>query len=158
MRISRFVLPVCLIFVASLLAPLAHSQASQAVQQNTSPAPALRMGRYDKSAEVVTSGTIASIQTQKNTVLPRGAYLALHSGALTLNVQMGLFSPGAIPFAVGDQVQVTGSIISTTGGQILLARQVQSASQTLTVRTPNGFVMRPHPAARMQSLTQAVAQ
>jgi hypothetical protein len=155
MSIHRFALALCLIFVASLAAPAVRSQTSQAAQTL---APALRMGRYDKSTEVTSSGTIASIQTQKSTTLPRGAYLVVHSGAVTLNVQMGLFPPGAIPFAAGDQVQVTGSLISTSGGQILLARQVQSASQTITVRTPNGFVLRPHPAGHVQSFSQAVVQ
>jgi hypothetical protein len=155
MSIHRLFLAFCAVLFFNL-APPAYPQLQQAAQQQR--APALRMGRYDKSAEVVTSGTIASIQSSKSATLPRGAYIALHSGALTLNVHMGLFSPSSIPFAVGDQVQVTGSLISLNGTQILLARQVQSSSQTLTVRSSNGFVMRPHATNPTQTFTQRLPQ
>ncbi|HWF39703.1 MAG TPA: hypothetical protein VG322_14360 [Candidatus Acidoferrales bacterium] len=154
MSIHKWSLLFCAILFFSL-APSAYPQLQQAAQQH---APALRMGRYDKSAEVVASGTIASIQSSKSATLPRGAYIALRSGALTLNVHMGLFSPPSIPFPVGEQVQVTGSLISMNGTQLLLARQVQSASHTLTVRSSNGFVLRPHPAAHMQTLSQGFQQ
>jgi hypothetical protein len=150
MRFRGLISGACLIFAVGL-PPMAGAQARQSLAAT---APALRMGRYDKSAEVVTSGTILSIQTQKSGTLPRGTYIVLHSGALTLSIHMGLFSPGTIPFGSGDQVQVTGSLISLNGGKILLARQVQSASQTLTVRSTNGFVVRPHAAGRMQGLQQ----
>lgn len=155
MSIHKLFLASCIILFFNLASP-AYPQSQQAAQQQR--APALRMGRYDKSAEVVASGTIASIQTSKSASLPRGAYIALHTAALTLNVHMGLFSPSSIPFAVGDQVQVTGSLISMNGTQILLARQVQSSSQTLTVRSSNGFVLRPHPAAHIQTLSQGFQQ
>lgn len=136
----------------ALLAPAAYSQLQPGFQQST--APALRMGRYDKSSEVVNNGTVASIGVQRNGTLPRGTYLVLHSGALTLNVQMGLLSPASVPFAVGDQVQVIGSIASIRGQQVLLARQVQFSGKTLTVRSAHGFVLRPRPASQSQSLNQ----
>ena len=145
MSIRALALVIFTISVVVLAEPVAWSQI-----QTTSPA--LRMGRYDKSTEVVVSGTIASIQTQNNGMLPRGTYIALRSGALALNVHMGLFSAGSIPFAAGDLVQVTGSMISTKGGQVLLARQVQSAGKSLMVRSSNGFVVRAHPASLAQGL------
>lgn len=155
MRIPLLALLVCAISLLSLAEP-ARAQSQQSAAQK--PAPALRMGRYDKSTEVVTSGSIASIQTQKTGALPRGTYLTVHSGTLKLNVHMGLFSPSAIPFAVGDQVQITGSLISMNGNQVLLARQVQSSSQSLTVRSSNGFVMRPHAINPTQTFTQRLPQ
>ena len=147
MRVPGLAL-VCMIFVVGLAEPAARSQPQQAT------APTLRMGRYDKSTEVVVSGTVVSIQTQKNATVPRGTYIVLRSGSLTLNVHMGLFSAGAIPFGSGDQVQVTGSVISANGGQILLARRVQSASQNLMVRSSNGFVVRTRPGGQLQGLQQ----
>ncbi len=48
-----------------------------------------------------------------------------------------------MPFHVGDQVQVTGSLITVAGKQMLLARTVSSASQTITVRTTGGQALRP---------------
>ena len=154
MRFLGLSLTVCTVFVAGLASPAASTQApySQPLTPQGAAAPSLRMGRYDKSAEVVTSGTIVSIQAHRNATLPRGTYMVLRSGALTLNVHMGLFSAATIPFATGELVEVMGSLISMNGSQILLARQVQSAHQKLTVRSSNGFVVRPHPGERVQGL------
>lgn len=157
MRPSGFALSVCTILaMASLAQPAARGQAHPFQQIVPQPAasPALRMGRYNKATEAVTSGTIVSVESAKNAALPRGTYLILRSGGLTLNVHMGLFSPATIPFAAGDAVQITGSLVSVNGNQLLLARQVQSAGKTLTVRSSSGFVLRPAPAGRAQGLQQ----
>lgn len=156
-RVPGLPLAVCMILSLGWAAgpsELARAQQSQQTTARVATAPALRAGRYDKSAEVTTSGIIVSIQSQRNGPLPRGTYIVLRSGALTLNVHMGLFPPESIPFASGDQVQITGSLAYTSGGQILLARQVQSASHAVTVRSTYGFVLRPRPADRMQGLQQ----
>ena len=150
-------LAVCLILLIGWAAgpsALAQTPQSQQVTAQTAPAPALRPGQYDKSVEVTTSGIVASIQAQKNGPLPRGTYIVLRSGGLTLNVHMGLFPPESIPLASGDQVRITGSLVSINGAQILLARQVQSATQELAVRSTRGFVLRPHAAAPMQGPQQ----
>lgn len=157
MKPSVFALAVCtLLAIASVTEPAAHGQAQPFQQIAAQPAasPALRMGRYDKGTEAVTSGTIVSVESATNAALPRGTYLILRSGALTLNVHMGLFSPAAIPFAAGDAVQITGSLVSINGHQLLLARQVQSAGKTVTVRSSNGFVLRPAPGGNAQGSQQ----
>ena len=134
------------VVLLGVIEPPLHAQE----QQSRATAPVLRMGRYDKSTEAVVSGTILSIQAQTNAAIPRGTYILLRSGALILNVHMGLFSSSTIPFKTGDQVQVRGSLIATSGGQILLARQVQSGNGSLTVRSSKGFVVRAHPLAQTQ--------
>ena len=151
MRMSYFVFAIAgLGFFWGIAGP-----ATQAQQIQTAAPVSSRMGRYDKAAEVVTSGTIVSISAQDNsTSMLHGTYLGLQSGPLTLNVHMGLFSANSIPFKAGDQVQVTGSLATVNGKKILLARRVQSANQVLTVRGPNGFVLRAHPATQAQGEQQ----
>ena len=151
MKISNFVLAIaCLGFFSGIAGPATPAQQTQAPAQA-----GMRTGRYEKAAEASTTGTILSIQAQNDaTATPRGTYLSLQAGPLTLNVHMGLFSASSIPFKVGDQVQVTGSLVTVNGKQILLARQVQSASQVLTVRSPNGIVLRVHPAIHTQGEQQ----
>jgi hypothetical protein len=151
MKMFNFVFAIaCLGFFSGMAGPATSAQQTQAA------APAGgRTSRYEKAAEASTTGTILSIQAQNDsTVTPRGTYLSLQAGPLTLNVHMGLFSANSIPFKVGDQVQVTGSLVTANGRQILLARQVQSASKVLTVRSPNGIVLRVHPATHTQGEQQ----
>jgi hypothetical protein len=150
MIIHKVVSSLSGILLLAVLASSARAQLQPNAQQAglQSGGSALRMGRYDKAAEVVDSGTITSIGAQKTGSLPRGTYVSLRAGAVTLNVQMGLYAPANIPFAVGDQVQVTGSLMSVNGQQIVLARQVQSSSKTLTVRSAHGFVLRPRPVSQ----------
>jgi hypothetical protein len=148
---SNFVFAMaCLGFFSGMDGP-----AIQAQQLQSSAPAGMRTGRYDKAAEVSTTGTILSIQAQNDsTATPRGTYLGLQAGPLTLNVHMGLFSANSIPFKAGDQVWVTGSLVTVNGKQILLARKVQSASRILTVRSPNGIVLRAHPAIQTQGEQQ----
>src|SRR5271155_5357243 len=90
--------------------------------------------KYDKATEVTTSGTIQAIErTQDRSTVP-GTYVTLQTVPLTFSVHMGMWSAARMPFHVGDQVQVTGSLITVGGKQILLARTVSSASQTIAVR------------------------
>jgi hypothetical protein len=111
---------------------------------------AMRIVRYDKSTEVATSGTIQSIQAQADSTLPKGAYVTLLAPPLTLNVQIGALSAAKAPFKVGDQVQITGSIVTINGKQVLLARQIQTASETITVRSLHGLVIKPDIADQTQ--------
>ena len=145
MRVARGAFIACVVFLFGF-AGVVLLQA----QQTTTAAPTLRMGRYDKSTETTFNGTVVAVQGPSNSKLPRGTYLVVRSGAITWNVHMGLFASKAIPFASGDSVQITGSVISFNGQQILLARQVNSGSKSITVRSTGGFVLRPHPAAQTQ--------
>jgi hypothetical protein len=134
MNVFRFVkTAVCVALLVSASNAVARAQGAAA--QVAGP-------RYDKSTEVVTSGTIESIQMEKSAT-PLGTYIVLKAAPLTLNVHMGLYSANSIPFKAGDSVQVTGSLITVDGKQILLARHVQSATQSITVRGPMGIVHRP---------------
>jgi hypothetical protein len=100
--------------------------------------------KYDKATEVTTSGTIRAIERQQDHGSVPGNVPHVADRAAHLSVHMGMWSAAKMPFHVGDQVQVTGSLITVSGGkQILLARTVTSASQTITVRTTGGQALRP---------------
>jgi hypothetical protein len=130
----HLILAALLLCAASLAAPAARAQ-----QSNWLP-------KYDKATEVTTSGTIQAIaRSQDRTSVP-GTYVTLKTVPLTLAVHLGMWSAAKMPFHVGDQVQVTGSLITVGGKQILLARTVSSASQTITVRTTGGQALRPSSA------------
>ncbi|MFY9532184.1 MAG: hypothetical protein WBC04_21175 [Candidatus Acidiferrales bacterium] len=137
----------CLGLVIGVLIPSAHPQ-----QQQT--APSLRAVRYDSATEVVTKGTIESLEQQKNPAGLNGTHLILRTVPLALDVHMGLFGPKDIPFHVGEQVQVTGSLVNLGGKQILLAREIRSASQVLTVRNALGIVKRPGNNSRGEGAQQ----
>lgn len=150
-KMSYFVFAIACLGVFSGIA----GPATAAQQAQTTAPTSIRTSRYDKAAEVVTSGTIISISAQSDsTTVLRGTYLGLQAGPLTLNVHMGLYSASAIPFKAGDQVKVTGSLVTVNGKQVLLARQVQSANQALTVRGPNGFVLHAPSTNRTQGEQQ----
>jgi hypothetical protein len=136
----------CLGLFIGVLVPLAHAQ-----QQQTAP---LRVVHYDPATEVVIQGTIESVEQQKNPAGLNGTHLILRTVPLALDVHMGLFGPKDIPFRVGEQVQVTGSLVNTGGKQVLLAREVHSATQMLTVRNANGIVKRPVNSLRAEGVQQ----
>ena len=99
--------------------------------------------KYDKATEVVTSGTIRAIAREQNSGNLPGTYLTLQTVPITFSVHVGMWNPSRMPFHVGDQVQVTGSLIIVNGKQMLLARTVASASQTIIVRSTGGQALRP---------------
>jgi hypothetical protein len=137
----------CLGLVFGVLTPSAPAQ-----QQQTPPS--LLAVRYDSATEVVTKGTIESLEQQKNPTGLNGTHLILRTVPLMLDVHMGLFGPKDIPFQVGEQVQVTGSLVNLGGKQILLAREIRSVSQILTVRNEHGIVKRPVNSSRGEGAQQ----
>jgi len=128
-----------LVRVAACLALLGGLAGSSARAQQGS----ARSGEYNKASELAVSGTIRAIQAQKGGgTMPLGTYVTLQAGSTTYTLHMGLYPPSSIPFKVGDSVSATGSLATIGGTQILLARTMQSASHSLTLRTANGFVLR----------------
>src|ERR1700722_7684412 len=133
-RFIHLILAAFLLCAASLAAPAARAQQSK----NNDGLP-----KYDKATEVTTSGTIRAVARQQAHGSVPGNYITLQTVPLTFYVHMGMWGAAKMPFHVGDQVQVTGSLITVAGKQILLARTVTSASQSITVRTTGGQALRP---------------
>ena len=146
MKASKFFL------AAILLAWFAASHCGPAWGQQSKAGPPLpRAGQYNKSAEVVVAGTIQSIEGDDGASMPvTGTYITLQSSPVTFHVHLGIFSAAQVPFKVGESVSVTGALVNVRGAQILMARLIKSASQSLVIRSANGFVVRPHPASSGQ--------
>ena len=136
MRFTRLFITVCWLMLG-MVGIAARSQAQQETVEQA------RVGRYDKSAETTVSGTVTAVTAQNARTLPRGTYLTLRSDGSLLTVHLGLYSQKSISFKTGAQVSVIGSLATVNGTKIFLAREVQSSGQTIVVRSPNGFVLRP---------------
>jgi len=133
-KFIHLILAAFLFCAGSLAAPAARAQQSKYTGG---------LPQYDKATEVTTSGTIRAIERQQDLSTVPGTYVTLQTVPLSLSVHMGMWNAAKMPFHVGDQVQVTGSLITVGGKQMLLARTVSSASQTITVRTTGGQPLRP---------------
>lgn len=143
MKLWGYVLMIVCVGLLVAAEPAAEAQQSAAIS-------AARLTKYNKATEVVTSGIVQSIQTDVDSALPKGTYIVLQASPLTLNVQLAALSEAKVPFKVGDQVQVTGSLIAVNGKQVLLARQIESASQVLLLRSQHGLIIRPYLTDRTQ--------
>jgi hypothetical protein len=130
----HLILAAFLLCAGVMAAPAARAQQSKSID---------RLPKYDKATEVTTSGTIRAIERRLDPDSVPGPYITLQTVPLTFPVHMGMFGAAKMPFHVGDQVQVTGSLITVGGKQMLLARTVSSASQTIIVRSTGGQPLRP---------------
>ncbi len=133
-RLSRVFIATSLTVLYAVFPLLAAAQ-----QQTTA---AIRAPHYDPATEVVAEGVIEAIKQQTNPGSLRGIFLTLITRPLSLDVHLGLLGRESVPFQVGDQVEVTGSLVKIGGAQILLAREVRSADKVLTVRNAHGLVRR----------------
>jgi hypothetical protein len=138
MKSTQLILAALLLCAGSLAVPAARAQQGKFTGG---------IPKYEKATEVTTSGTIKAIARQQDSGTLPGTYLTLQTVPLTLSVHMGMWNASKMPFHVGDQVQVTGSLITVNGKQMLLARTVSSASQIVTVRSTGGQALRPSAAA-----------
>ena len=129
---------------ALILAVFAILPQLPAQAQRSAPLSALRSARYQKATEVTTSGTVQSIQAESGSGLAKGSYLVLQAPPLTLTVNLAGLPVALAPFQAGDQVQVTGSLVTINGKQVLLARQIQADGQTLVLRSLHGFGIHPY--------------
>ncbi|HXZ19826.1 MAG TPA: hypothetical protein VEG63_07740 [Candidatus Acidoferrales bacterium] len=146
---SKHCAPLILLFgvfflaVFVLLAPQSFAQSQQpAAASPTVP----RM--YDATKEVVLNGTISEVVSRPKTGLPLGLYLMLTTTQGEVALHLGPYygriaaEKGLVP---GATIQVTGVTSTFTAGEIFLARTVAVGGQTLTIRSQNGFPVRPTP-------------
>ncbi len=133
-RLPMVFIATCLTVLYAVFPLLAAAQ-----QQTTA---AIRAPHYDPATEVAARGVIHAIKQQTNPGRLRGTYLSLRTGPLSLDVHLGLLGRESVPFQVGDQVEVTGSLVKIGDAQILLAREVRSVDKVLTVRNAHGLVRR----------------
>lgn len=99
------------------------------------------MPNYDTAAEVTLSGTVTKVESHVGRMGWNGTHLVVSFDAETLSVHVGpsnyLVQQG-FSFAVGDQVEVTGSRIKLEGTDVLIAREIKKGDKVLTLRNSQG--------------------
>jgi len=103
--------------------------------------PASRGRLYDPATETTVKGTVDHI-TQPSRGRMSGTHLFVKSDAAIAEVAVGptAFITGkGFSFAKGDSVEVTGSKVTLSGKEYLIAREVVKDGKTLTLRDKDGI-------------------
>jgi len=118
--------------------------ASVGAQQKTQAAGQRSLG-YDLSREVSVQGSVISY-AETSSVAPSGPHVKLQTGSGVLDVHLGnarLLESNHFTLAAGDAIRVVGESFTSASGTQFLARLIQKGDQTLLLRNPRGFPLRP---------------
>ena len=105
----------------------------------------LRQGvLYDKAHEVAIHGTVNRIVTQHVAGSPAGLHVLVNGDRGLVDAHLGPFMTKQTQQALrsGTPVQIVGAMQTVHGKQYLLAREVNFASRTVTVRNESGALLR----------------
>lgn len=100
---------------------------------------------YDLGREVSVQGSVISY-SETSSAAPFGPHVTLQTRSGVLDVHLGnarLLESNHVTFAAGDAIRVVGENVPVGASNPFLARIVQTASQTITLRNPGGFPLRP---------------
>ena len=143
-----------IVCVGVLLAMSAHTMSASSKQQTSTMAKnAAFRPAYDASKEVTISGTVHSISRHSDSGKPSGAHLMIATAHGLVDAHLGSFAlEGSRPISLnlGEQVRVAGVMITVKGSPMLLARTIQTSTQTFVIRNEHGALLFPRPAARGQ--------
>ena len=103
------------------------------------------VGQYDAAHEITINGTVQSVITKRTVGSPAGMHLMISGTNGLVDAHVGPFLTKSMQQAVhfGLPVQVTGSMVTVRGKQMLLVRQMVYGGQTVTVRSAHGMLYRP---------------
>jgi hypothetical protein len=102
--------------------------------------PRSRARIYDPATEATIKGTVEQI-TQPSRGQMSGTHLFVKTENATVEVALGpssFVSSKGFSFAKGDAVEVTGSKVTVSGKEYVIAREVTKDGKTLTLRDKNG--------------------
>ncbi len=137
MKIKVPVVIVCLVLLASVTA-LGDTRTRQ---KSASAAP--RAMAYDATRETILQGTVLSY-TERSPLPPIGAHVLLQTASGTVDVHLGPASylrANHLAFAPGEAVGFVGTLSRANKNAVFLARIAQKGSQSLTIRSPRGFLL-----------------
>jgi hypothetical protein len=132
MRIRFILWCTCIIF----------SGASNRILSSQLPAQSNPARLYSVSRELRIKGVVEAIRSDPGSRALPGAHLTLLTQAGRLDVHLGpatLEGAEAYGLRTGDQVEVTGCMVSYKEQSVLLARLVKRGNRVLTFRTKLGF-------------------
>jgi len=106
---------------------------------------------YDVSEEVAITGTVSSVLAKPVPGMIVGAHLLVEtlSGRVDASLgRFGLIGNGAVPVAVGQQIEATGIMRMMNEKPIFMVRNVRVGSDVYTVRNKHGFPVSPQARKR----------
>jgi hypothetical protein len=137
-----------------LLAISAHMMSASSEQQTSTMAKnADFRPAYDASKEVTISGTVHSVSAHSDSGKPSGAHLMISTAHGLVDAHLGSFAlqgSRAVSLNRGEQVRVAGVMTTVKGSPMLLARTIQTGTQTFVIRNEHGALLFPRPSSRGQ--------
>ena len=100
-------------------------------------------GNYNPATETTLTGTIDSVNTMPSQGRGGGGLhlvLTASSGPIEVHVGPASFvSSKNVTFAKGDALTVVGSKVTMAGQDVVIAREIRTGDQVLTLRDAQGF-------------------
>lgn len=101
------------------------------------------MPRYDKTTEQTVSGTVQKVETHQGRMgAGTGVHLVFAAGDRVLDVHVGptrWLTEKQYEFSAGDELTITGSLVTVDGSSAFLAREIVKAGKTLVLRNADGL-------------------
>jgi hypothetical protein len=126
-------------------------------QTNSTSQPSAGFVGWDAGKSSAPDVTVTSIIQQavsnKTSGIPAGLHLMLGTPQGVLDVSVGPYLPRETQqaLAAGQQVRVTGKIVTDDGQNYLFAKQLVINGQQITIRTDHGSLVRTRKHARTSS-------
>jgi hypothetical protein len=129
-------------FLCGLMPSVVHAQ--NATTNKLTPQMVAWTNKEETSSEITFTGIIKEV-AKKLDKSPREMNLEVSgtTGATLVNVGPFLNSDQKSALAVGQSVQMSGIVALSKGRAIFLAREIQVADQTITIRNKYGFLVQP---------------
>jgi hypothetical protein len=100
---------------------------------------------YDVSREVSVQGSVISY-SETSSAAPFGPRVTVQTSSGVLDIHLGnarLLENNHFTLTAGDTIRVMGESVPYGSGTQFLARLIQKGNQALTLRSPQGFPLRP---------------
>jgi hypothetical protein len=133
------------------LATPGYAQTAAATTKSTVPL------RYDVSKEVTLNATVESVPGKSSDARTQGDFLVLQTKSGSINgglTPFALNEKGGISISAGQQVKVTGLMMTIQNKQVFLIRTLEVDGRTYELRSKRGAPLE-HPARNGASSTQS---
>ena len=120
----------------------ARTQQQRSVQPRSAPVTP-RASVSSDAKETLVQGTVVTY-AEHSTRPPMGAHLTVQTATGAVDVHLGPASylrANHFSLVTGDSVSVVGKLVQIDKQPVFQARIVQKGNQSITVRTPRGFLM-----------------
>ena len=102
--------------------------------------------RYDVSKEVTLSGTVSSVLHKPALGMIWGSHLMVETALGRIDASLGRFGlegKGALSVTPGQQIQLTGVMMTVRDKEVFMVRSVKANGQTYTMRNEHGIEISP---------------